>query len=84
MKEKVEARKNFKKYIQTKIHKLMSDPSALYKTMRKVESIKEKRMESIKNRVKVSEEVEKQMRERKQKLWDKKLPDQTLLEYKQQ
>ena len=47
-KEKVEARKNFKQYIYSKIERILKEPALQHKLMSKIEKIKKRRLLEIK------------------------------------
>ena len=60
----------------------MNEHGQYNKLMKKIEDIKEKRIENIKKRVKMSTELEKKIQSRKIDLMEAKEPGQTIEEYK--
>jgi hypothetical protein len=63
--EKIEARKNFKRYTKIKIDRILNEPDQYKKLMRKIEEIKHNRMLKIKQKLSINSETEKRIKERK-------------------
>eukprot|EP00347_Sterkiella_histriomuscorum_P011497 403372229 len=80
--EKIEARKNFKQYTMNKITKIMSEPGQYNKLMRKIDDIKQTRIQLIKKRGKLSDDLEVKILSRKVELMQAKEPGQTIEEFK--
>lgn len=80
--EKIEAKKNFKLYTKNKINKLMTEPGQFNKLMRKIEDIKESRIDTIKKRLQLGVDLESKIRSRKQELLKAKEPSQTIEEFR--